>query len=78
MERNPNFFKELQAQGVTRGQAIYLICRSGIRSRDAAEMLASLGYTTWNVAEGFEGSLDAEGHRGGSGWRAENLPWKQS
>ena len=78
MERNPRFLRELQAEGVTPGQVIYLICRSGIRSRDAAEFLAVRGYTTYNVAEGFEGPLDDNDHRGASGWRAERLPWKQS
>ncbi len=78
MERNPRFVKELQAQRVTPGQLIYIICRSGIRSRDAAEWLARLGYTTYNVAEGFEGPIDSNGHRGASGWRAEQLPWRQS
>ena len=78
MERNPRFLRELQAQGVTPGRLVYLICRSGIRSRDAAEFLAERGYTTYNVVEGFEGPLDDDGHRGASGWRAERLPWKQS
>ena len=78
MERNPRFVRELQAQGVTPGQLVYLICRSGIRSRDAAEFLAERGYTTYNVADGFEGPIDGNGHRGVSGWRAEQLPWKQS
>lgn len=78
MERNPRFVKDLQAAGVTPQQPVYLICRSGIRSRDAAEWLARLGYTTYNVAEGFEGPIDINGHRGASGWRAEQLPWRQS
>ncbi|MFZ1642275.1 MAG: rhodanese-like domain-containing protein [Candidatus Contendobacter sp.] len=78
MERNPRFVRELQAQGVTPGRLVYLICRSGIRSRDAAEFLAERGYTTYNVADGFEGPIDDSGHRGASGWRAEQLPWKQS
>ena len=78
MERNPRFVRELQAQGITPGQPVYLICRSGIRSRDAAEFLAARGYATYNVAEGFEGPLDDNDHRGASGWRAERLPWKQS
>ena len=78
MERNPRFLRELQARGVTPERLVYLICRSGIRSRDAAEFLAARGYTTYNVTEGFEGSLDDNGHRGASGWRAERLPWKQS
>ncbi|MDS4040954.1 MAG: rhodanese-like domain-containing protein, partial [Candidatus Competibacter sp.] len=32
----------------------------------------------YNVADGFEGPLDDDSHRGASGWRAERLPWKQS
>jgi rhodanese-related sulfurtransferase len=78
MERNPRFLRELQAQGVVPGQQIYLICRSGIRSREAAVFLAERGYVTCNVADGFEGPIDEQGHRGASGWRAEQLPWKQS
>ena len=77
MERNPRFLRELQAQSIVPGQLVYLICRSGIRSRDAAEFLAARGYATYNVAEGFEGPLDGNGHRGAIGWRAEQLPWKQ-
>lgn len=78
MERNPRFLRELQTQGVTRQQPVYLICRSGIRSRAAAEFLAQQGYLTYNVTDGFEGPIDERGHRGASGWRAEGLPWKQS
>lgn len=78
MERNPRFIRELQALGITPQQPVYLICRSGIRSRDAAELLAERGYTTYNVADGFEGQIDSSGHRGVNGWRAEQLPWKQS
>lgn len=78
MDRNPRFVRELQAQGITPHQPVYLICRSGIRSRDAAELLAERGYTTYNVTDGFEGPINDHGHRGASGWRAEQLPWKQS
>ena len=78
MERNPRFLRELQARGIAPGRLVYLICRSGIRSRDAAEFLAERGYTTYNVADGFEGPIDDDGHRGASGWRAEGLPWRQS
>lgn len=78
MERNPRFIRELQAQGVTPGRPVYLICRSGIRSQAAAEFLAERGYSTYNVADGFEGPINENGHRRASGWRAEQLPWKQS
>ena len=78
MERNPRFVKELQAKGVTPQQPVYLICRSGVRSRQAAELLAERGFTTYNVTDGFEGQIDGNGHRGVGGWRAEKLPWKQA
>lgn len=78
MAHNPRFLEELQAQGVTPQQPVYLLCRSGVRSRYAAERLAEQGYTTYNVADGFEGQIDDHGHRGVSGWRAAQLPWKQS
>ena len=78
MERNPGFVKELRAQGITPQESVYLICRSGVRSRQAAELLAEQGYTTYNVADGFEGQIDSNGHRGVGGWRAESLPWKQT
>jgi len=78
MENNPRFLDELREQDVRLDQAVYLICRSGVRSQQAAELLALHGYTTYNVAGGFEGQVDANGHRGVGGWRAEGLPWRQS
>ena len=33
----------------------------------------------YNVAGGFEGDLDENGHRGRkNGWKAGGLPWRQS
>ena len=59
---------------------IFLICRSGARSADAADKLARAGYTNLtNVQEGFEGEIDQNGHRGRiNGWRFRSLPWRQS
>jgi len=32
----------------------------------------------FNVADGFEGPVDQEGHRGTvAGWKADGLPWRQ-
>lgn len=58
---------------------LYFICRSGGRSRMAAEVMAAAGYARChNVGEGFEGPLDADRHRGTvGGWKAANLPWVQ-
>jgi rhodanese-related sulfurtransferase len=60
--------------------AILALCRSGKRSRAAAEELAHHGFKRlYNVAEGFEGDLDAERHRSTvNGWRQRGLPWEQS
>ncbi|MBX9925763.1 MAG: rhodanese-like domain-containing protein [Hyphomicrobiaceae bacterium] len=58
---------------------LFFICRSGGRSRMAAELMTATGFTRChNVAEGFEGPLDAERHRGKiGGWKAAGLPWAQ-
>jgi rhodanese-related sulfurtransferase len=59
---------------------LLLICRSGGRSRAAALAMTAAGFSrAYNVAEGFEGDLDARKHRSsGNGWKAANLPWKQT
>ncbi|MBY0432385.1 MAG: rhodanese-like domain-containing protein [Rhodospirillales bacterium] len=78
MARNPNFVTELIAKGVAKDAPVLVICRSGARSRAAAEFLAENGFTElYNVAEGFEGNLGQDGHRGHDGWKGAQLPWKQ-
>ncbi|MFF0528421.1 rhodanese-like domain-containing protein [Nocardia amikacinitolerans] len=58
---------------------VVFLCRSGQRSAHAATVATRLGIEpSYNVIEGFEGSLDASGHRGATGWRATGLPWRQS
>ncbi|MEE6178670.1 rhodanese-like domain-containing protein [Mycobacterium sp. 050134] len=57
---------------------VIFLCRSGNRSIGAAEVATQLGITpAFNVLDGFEGHLDAHGHRGETGWRAIGLPWRQ-
>lgn len=58
---------------------VYFICRSGGRSRMAAELMSATGFgRCHNVADGFEGPLDANRHRGtAGGWKAAGLPWVQ-
>jgi rhodanese-related sulfurtransferase len=55
------------------------LCRSGVRSRDAAIAMTAAGFKAcYNVASGFEGDKDAAGHRGTvSGWKVDGLPWMQ-
>lgn len=58
---------------------ILFLCRSGARSEQAAEHFSSLGYSCYNIEHGFEGDIDENGHRGKiNGWKASNLPWRQS
>lgn len=58
---------------------LYFICRSGQRSLKAAEEMSARGWThCYNVAEGFEGTLDDDKHFGTqSGWKVAGLPWIQ-
>ncbi|MFI6871403.1 rhodanese-like domain-containing protein [Nocardia sp. NPDC050406] len=79
--RNIRFEDQLKQALADRDEdaPVIFICRSGQRSIGAATTATALGVTpSFNVVEGFEGALDAQGHRGGSGWRAEGLPWRQS
>ena len=85
MAQNPRFEEQLdRALKGAPPAAVYFICRSGARSLNAAitaaAMFRAAGATTRciNVAEGFEGDLDSDGHRGASnGWKARGLPWRQ-
>ncbi|MFK7993133.1 MAG: rhodanese-like domain-containing protein [Granulosicoccus sp.] len=58
---------------------LLLICRSGNRSRDAAQILRQEGLAdVCVVSGGFEGPLDDNHHRNSvAGWRFEGLPWEQ-
>lgn len=69
----------LQDTGVTPDTGLYFICRSGGRSRMAAEVMTEAGFTKChNVKDGFEGPLDDRRHRGTvGGWKAAGLPWVQ-
>jgi len=81
---NKNFVDELQAaleeRGVEKGTPIYIMCQSGGRSKIAAMQCTERGYTAaYNIAEGFEGTLDEHKHRNSlSGWKVAGLPWTQS
>jgi rhodanese-related sulfurtransferase len=79
MQLNPGFIDALKAAGATPDHSIYFLCRSGARSRAAAQAAVGSGFPrSYNIADGFEGPPDAEGHRGTvSGWKADGLPWRQ-
>lgn len=70
----------LIAIGANKDSELLFICRSGSRSLSAARAMASAGYVRCrNVADGFEGPLDPDRHRGRlAGWKAKGLPWAQT
>ncbi len=81
--RNDNFLTELRdripaAPAGQQERPVIFLCRSGNRSIGAAEVATAAGIVpAYNMLDGFEGHLDATGHRGVAGWRAMGLPWKQ-
>ncbi|OUI96607.1 sulfurtransferase [Acetobacter indonesiensis] len=77
---NTHFAEDLEQVGVRKDVPVYFICRSGARSRSAAEAAKQAGYArVYNVANGFEGPLDPQGHRGTvAGWKVSGLPWRQN
>ncbi len=79
MQVNERFAQDVAAAGVAPQDPVYLLCRSGQRSRNAALALTAAGYgPCYNVADGFEGPHDEHGHRGTvAGWQAADLPWRQ-
>ena len=77
MAANQNFDEQLRA-AVPEGKKVVLLCRSGVRSVAAAQRATGLGIEAYNILEGFEGDVDANGQRGSlSGWRKRGLPWNQ-
>jgi rhodanese-related sulfurtransferase len=79
MQVNPGFVEALREAGFTPEHRIFFLCRSGVRSLHAAEAAAAAGFpSSYNIADGFEGPPDADGHRGAvAGWKVEGLPWRQ-
>jgi rhodanese-related sulfurtransferase len=83
MAIDPDFVKvaadELRRAGAELDTPILFLCRSGARSRAAAVAMTRMGFTrAYNVAGGFEGDVDQDGHRGRhNGWKAAGLPWRQ-
>lgn len=73
MQPNPDFMAVMQNTFDT-GAKLLLGCRSGGRSRRAAEMLVGVGFTELaDLLPGWEGSKDAFG-RAVPGWSKKDLP----
>jgi len=77
---NNQFVADVKKVATNPNAPVLLLCRSGQRSLDAAKALENAGYQHLiNIVDGFEGSLDANKHRGNlGGWRFVGLPWEQS
>jgi rhodanese-related sulfurtransferase len=72
---NPRFLAEVKSS-VSPTDIVLLLCRSGIRSREAAEFLTREGFDhCFNILEGFEGDKNAANQRIVAGWKARGLPW---
>lgn len=80
MQLNAAFVEQVQQRVPDKSAPVLLLCRTGVRSVDAAKALDAVGYQHLiNIVEGFEGALDADKHRGNiDGWRFHGLPWQQS
>jgi rhodanese-related sulfurtransferase len=80
MQPNPDFVATLSSAVADKDAPLLFLCRSGVRSAAAAKAMSAAGYSTClNVADGFEGPLDANAKRGASGgWKAAGLPWRQT
>jgi rhodanese-related sulfurtransferase len=78
-ERNPTFLEQLE-EAAAKDSAVLFLCRSGVRSHNAAIAATEAGWkAAYNILEGFEGDKDAQQHRGQvGGWRKAGLPWIQS
>lgn len=79
MKPLPGFIDSVRREVGGDDKPLLLICRSGVRSMNAAKALSEAGFTNLiNVEEGFEGDLDENHHRNHKGgWRFHELPWQQ-
>jgi len=80
MQLNPAFVEQVKQHVADKSAPILLLCRTGVRSVEAAKALEAAGFQHLvNIVQGFEGALDADKHRGNiDGWRFHGLPWVQS
>ena len=80
MQLNSQFIEQVHRHAPNPAAPVLLLCRSGQRSLEAANVLEQAGYQHLvNILDGFEGPLDGNKHRGNlGGWRFTGLPWVQS
>ncbi|SLN13957.1 hypothetical protein AQS8620_00201 [Aquimixticola soesokkakensis] len=86
MSKNARFAAEVEEALAGHIPSKFLfLCRSGARSLSAAALVLDhfaqkgIEVECLNVAEGFEGDLDGQKHRGTTnGWKSRGLAWRQS
>lgn len=73
---NPDFLTQLE-QVAGKEDVLLFLCRSGVRSRAAAQKATEAGYAhCFDILDGFEGEKDENGHRKTrNGWCFAGLPW---
>ena len=65
---NENFVQEFKNLDINQDKNILIICRSGVRSQFASELLKKENYTCINISDGFEGNQE------NVGWKKCGLP----
>ena len=70
----------IQSKNLTKASPVVLLCRSGKRSAQAANLLISNGYSkVYTIIDGFEGDKAKWGKNKGkrtvNGWKNAGLPW---
>ncbi len=81
MPMNHNFVSEVKKRFKT-SDTIFVMCRSGVRSAMAINMLAKAGFKKlYNITDGFEGDTLKisgsynNGRRLVNGWKNSGAPW---
>ncbi len=82
---NPDFVVEIMQVATKKNtdspldNPLILICRSGVRTLQAAKVLIEAGFTQIiHIDEGFEGDRNEHFQRSTvGGWRFHGLPWEQ-
>ncbi|RYE06545.1 MAG: rhodanese-like domain-containing protein [Rickettsiaceae bacterium] len=71
MEINSSFEQIINLQIQNKKETLFFICKSGLRSLEAAECVKNMGYSNcYNIVDGTEGNFS------GKGWKYNNLPWQ--
>ena len=78
--KSETFLPALKTHIQDKDAYLLFLCRSGQRSKQAAQLATAEGFScAYNVLGGFEGKKDSHQQRGHlEGWKYEQLPWQQN